>query len=306
MSNATEIPSSPSYAKRGNIFHVTALINVLFYAALILKYAHPNIDQTLFDQEWLKNGFCVSNFDTPYANSHDLCLYADTICAILVIGIYYALRDGYGIKDDKSLQHVFKWSSVSILTHGLAHGFIAHTIRQKKEQGEDIYDRVGVTGWDELIQKHGDDMSSIYLEILTKLPMGILFWFPLLRSGVKPIISHVYVMTLTMIVIAVQYHVQYQFGFTYVQTVIFLVFGADNLLATREEKSKFSYMVLAFVGIPLSIVPYWEAMGCNSGGYKALGGHALYDVSIPVCGIGAYLACYAKGQQEYRALKKDV
>mmetsp|Transcript_24441 Transcript_24441/g.35736 ORF Transcript_24441/g.35736 Transcript_24441/m.35736 type:complete len:303 (+) Transcript_24441:196-1104(+) len=285
--------NSSSYVTIGNILHISVLTNVMVYAFLIVAYAHPNeTSKLVFDPEWLSQGFCVANLDVPYWNSHDLCLYADVILSISVVMVYYALRNGENIKDDTSLQHSFKWSSVSILTHGMAHGFMSYKLRQKEESGEALA-HSGMTRWEEVMMEQGGNASRASIELAKTIPVALLFWFPLLKSGMNASISNVRVLLLSVLVMLGQMHIQPQFGFTYVQTVIFLVFGFNELVCkTAKEKSRLSYMILALTGVPLSLIPYWEAMACTSGGYKALGGHVLYDAAIPVSLIIAYVSCY--------------
>jgi hypothetical protein len=279
---------------------------VIAYAVLIVTYAHPNIEKPLFDPEWLSNGFCVSNIDTPYLSSHDLCLYADTILSVLILGVYLAFRESPGIKGDESLQHSFKWTSVSVLTHGFAHGFISYTIRQKQQNG----DRIGATGltrWEEFSLKRSGNAYDAYMEELQTVIFLLLFWYPLLRSASNKDVKNSVLFILSMVVIAAQFHIPNQFGFTYIQTVISCVFSFNEVyFKPLLEKSRYSYAAMSFVGIPISIIPYWEAMGCSRGWYQALGGHVLYDMSIPIFISLAYVSCYWHEKNTVKNLKKDV
>lgn len=292
------------YSSVGNIFHLLSLASITTYAALVITYANKNVENPIFDAEWLSNGFCVSNIDVPFLNSHDLCLYADTILAGIVMAVYYALRDSPGVKDDKHLLNTVKWSSVSILTHGFAHGSISRSIRQRQQGGGVGTAEMRLTYWEELSQKYDGDMNGFYREFLMRFPMGLLFWYPLLRSS-NTKVSRGSMFLLSLAVIAAQAHVPPQFGFMYVQTVISLcVIASDIFFKTLKEKNRYSYATMASVNLQLSMIPYWEAIGCTKGWYKALGGHVIYDVAIPVLLIAAFIDCVRKGESDLKAQKK--
>ena len=71
------------YETIGNALNAFALVSVLAFTAAAVFYATPG--STFFDEEWVRHGFCVSNPEVPYWNSHDLCLYGDTM--LVAIGL---------------------------------------------------------------------------------------------------------------------------------------------------------------------------------------------------------------------------
>jgi hypothetical protein len=288
-----------------------------------------------FDEAWLSQGFCISNPDVPFWSSHDLCLYMDTILAVAIGVIYLGLRNCRGgstsqLQKMQQANDMMKWQAFSVLGHGLAHGAMAAKIRSLSSLGdhgqqvqEQVLQNLNVSDASqmELLQQSlgrgetggdGDSNHNLYdptafLQIVGQsLLMGLVFWFPMLRSAVPRTTPHWKVLILSGLVVVGGMTAQRHHAFTYVQTVITAVFAYCELCGkTTQQKSSFVYPVFGFVGIPIGLVPWIEAMACQSSGYMKFGGHVLYDVSIPIWLIAAYLTCYFKFQAEEEEVNKN-
>jgi len=263
------------YEKVGDFFHVLTLANIFTYAFLVLRFADPSNDNSnsMFDEQWKSQGFCVMNLEEPYCNSHGLCLYADTLASVGVAALYLALHKSPGME---KINPMMKWQSLSVLTHGIAHGVISYHLRQAREQGK-------VNLWEQA----NDNPNNLY----SKVFVGLVFWFPMIKSFLDHLSSGA-VFGMSLLVTWVGHlFVPDLFGFMYVQTVIGIMFGFQQLL--QKDKNHFAYMIFPVITFPLSIIPWFESMACSSW-FMKYGGHVLYDVSIPLSLCAAYLLCWLK------------
>ena len=76
----------------GNGIYALSTSLVFAYTIAVILFAKPDTGSTLFDQEWLEHGFCVINQDIPYMNTHDLCLYVDTVLVALGLLMHRKLK----------------------------------------------------------------------------------------------------------------------------------------------------------------------------------------------------------------------
>jgi len=274
MSSNVYPSSFLSYSKVGDVFHVLTLINVFSYAFLVLKFAQPTSDsKSIFDEKWQSQGFCVQNIDKPYWNSHDLCLYTDSILAIGVAILYMALCNT-PTEGMKRVNPMMKWQSLSIFTHGIAHGMISYGLRQKQSGG---------------VLSSASATSAFSKQ--TKLIMGLVFWFPMIKSFLDQWHSSLVFFLSLLVVLIGQTFVPDLYGFMYVQTVISIIFAWQQLQQKKHEKEHYAYMLFAFVTLPISIIPWFESMACSQW-FMDYGGHVLYDASIPLFLSAVYVACW--------------
>ena len=293
-----QILSSLSYADIGNIAHVMNLIIVLCYSAIIVKYAHPNTTSSIVDEEWLTHGFCVANPKISYWNSHDLCLYVDTLLSLVLMRLYYSFRHEPIFQKDPSLLQAMKWGPFSILSHGFAHGFIAYNLRQEDEGHEGILTRVSL--FEQATRGDLGDAHDMTMMVSKAFVVLYLFWFTLLKTSIPSTTSNITVAFIVPVIISGHFCIPPQLGFTYVQTIIYLTFISKELLSkTKDDKSTYAYMILACAFFPNAIIPYWEAFFCTSGSYKNFGGHVLYDASIPLALVVSYWMIYCHGKKHY-------
>ncbi|KAL7525543.1 hypothetical protein ACHAWF_001410 [Thalassiosira exigua] len=259
----------------GNWLCAASSAIVLAYTAAAILLAKPGLG--FFDDEWVEHGFCVINRDVPYWNSHDLCLYCDV--ALVAIGFLVRKSLGGGVARAapamERADEVMRSSLLGHLGHGIGHGFIAAKMRSDNNiEGVEL----GLDGSDP-----GWQMARAIL--------GPGFWCGLLKGVVPSSMSGRQLVALS---VAVDYvgrsYVPKNLGFGYVNAVLALVSACKSATIPEEEKG-YSYAAFSAVGLVLSIIPWIEAMACQSVASK-LGGHLIFDVAIPVGVTAAYVASW--------------
>lgn len=264
-------------ARVGDATYALSLLNTTAFIASVLLFAKPNASISLFDEEWLKDGFCVTNPNVPYWNSHDLCLYADTVLALILAGLYYALHKYPGMKYANAL--VF-WGIPGIIGHGLGHGGIGKAMREDSipMEPEDMLAKI----------MEGNAMEIAKLFLLPTL----IFWVPLMKAAMSNV-SLPKVVPLCIAASFVNLLFPRQFGFTYVQTVLMIAHSLNQLARPAVEK-QFEYALYAcLVSVPVVLVGWMESTQCDNF-VMDLGGHLLYDAYIPVSMIVFYIACFLR------------
>ena len=193
-------------------------------------------DSGIFDPVWQPEGFCVSNRDIPFFNSHDLCLYFDTVFALVHGFMYLALRNHPGMDPANEL---VKFNILGVLGHGLGHGAIARQMREG----------VVTSGLD---QTGLETMSTkTPIEILMSMIPFLVFWIFLLKATMPSAKMNV-ILPMTAASLAGNVLVEQRFGFTYVQTVLLLAFSVNQLLRPSNEKG-FAYALFPMIaGFPVS------------------------------------------------------
>jgi hypothetical protein len=125
------------------------------------------------------------------------------------------------------------------------------------------------------------------------------FWYAFIRS-IGQSSSYGTVITLSMIYNVINFFlVPTKFGFTYVQTILLMT---ASLFAITSPKRKY-YVAEAFlVNLPVGLVSWVEAIGCDAFLVK-FGGHLWYDMSIPIsfCLFLTYVAL----QESSKKTKQD-
>lgn len=137
-----------------------------------------------------------------------------------------------------------------------------------------------------------------------KLIIGLIFWFPMMKSFLDQLHSIVVFLLSLLVVLIGQVFVPDLYGFMYVQTVITIIFAYQQLLQPRHDKEHYSYALFAFITLPLSIIPWFESMACSNWFVK-YGGHVLYDVAIPVLLSLVYVLCWKRERALLAGKKVD-
>ncbi|CAJ1932324.1 unnamed protein product [Cylindrotheca closterium] len=281
---------SSSYASAGDILMGVSAGSVLVYTVLVLMYAEPG--SKIFDEQWVQDGFCVINKDVPYLSSHDLCFYADVILVLLGFKVYQKLKDS--CSEMRLMDDLMKFNLLGHLGHGIAHEGIAWMLYRSG----DVDDT--------------DATSSNRLEKLTnmdtiqRLPLLVilfLFWCGLLK-GAMPKSSNGTIALFSLPAVLGQLVVKEVFSFGYVQAVLSVAFTYTQLNLTSDLKN-YGYLANSIAFTVVSLVPWIESTACQSFVSK-LGGHLIYDVSIPVSLGASYVASWYHFNKEGNATKKTL
>lgn len=273
-------PDGKVWARRGDLFHLLNLSIVLSFALCVAKFV-PNAkdgNTVLFDPLWVREGFCVSNPDTPYWTSHDLCLYGDTILAVSFGLLYLWLRKTPGME---AANDIVKFNIIGIVAHGFGHGMIAKGFR------DGVLDSDATLS---ILETTFRDASLI--EIVRKEIPGLLFWVPLLKATM-PNVPNLLILPVALVSDIGNLFLPRTFGFTYVQTVLMISFSVNQLARPIKEKGVEYALYPAIVGVPLAVIGWLESTTCSNF-MISIGGHIVYDYYIPIAMIAFYLMSFMR------------
>ncbi|KAL7563942.1 hypothetical protein ACA910_017557 [Epithemia clementina (nom. ined.)] len=284
--------NNPFHAVIGDWAHVATVASTVAFALMVTKFARDERD-TLFDKEWKENGFCITNPEVPYWNSHDLCLYVDTASAILLALVYFALHKTPGLEQANEL---LAPAMMGIFAHGVGHGYISFELRGNMGTRTGDNDKTG----------DGSVQDLTPSEIILRFLPGVAFWLCL----IKPAAPNFDLIPVAALAAAAQLGfmaIPSYFGFTYVQTLLLFIFSLNQLARKRDEKD-FTYAVYAMLGPAVTLVGWMESTKCTAFVKDKLYGHLVYDAFPPIFILGWYLTCYAKisyGENATKTMKKE-
>lgn len=260
------------YKTIGDAAHIFILLNATIFAYAVVMHNESRI----FDDVWRPDGFCISNKAVQYFNSHDLCLYFDTIGAIAAGIMYYSFQNTAGMEEANEL---VKNNILGIFAHGLGHGGLSQSMRNgipAAQSQEDLFDILANASLLELIQKFGP---------------SLFFWMLLLKATMPKESFRNVVGPLSVIASVLEIFVPPQFGFTYVQTILLLAFSLNQMSRPEVEKNEIYARYPIYVGCPLSVIAWIESTQCNNF-VMGMGGHLIYDAYIVISTIIFYMVCW--------------
>ena len=247
----------------------------------------------LFDSQWRQEGFCVTNRDVPFWNSHDVCLYVDTALALGVGLMYLAWRKDPGMEQANI---ILQTGIPGILLHGIGHGGLGKAIRDgTADLGE---------AQKTLMETTREKNETPQQFLISLLPL-IAFWFFLSKASM-PQVPNVYIALAAGLAFARQLWLPGYFGFTYVQTILMLQFSANQLCRPRKEKDLSYFLYPAIVGLPLTLVGWMESTMCSTVVRDFLYGHVAYDAYIPLAMMVWYTIVHHTNQKGTNTKVKQV
>lgn len=292
----------------GNLAHVVTIANTLAFGIAVATRMHRSApdDDTWLDPAWKEQGFCVTHPAIPYWSSHDVCLYVDVLAAVLLYGVYVVL--GKDIVALKQTNANFLNTLPGLVAHGIAHGSIAAVLRSNSTRGATNHPDRGAsfqnasiaygtdTGWE--LWRHMTTAQAIWQPLA-----GGIFWLGIFHS-LMPKAKLPTKCLVIMPVVGLQLFVPGKFGFTYVQTVIMLLFSCVELVKSPAEKQDISYPLYAcIVGVPVTMMAWLESTQCSAFVRDVLYGHVVYDAFIPLAILVWYLLCYGYVTWSAKAIK---
>jgi hypothetical protein len=269
MKDNKDSTSSSFYAKAGDACHAITIASTLGFALLAGTFMRdPSF--TFFDAQWKQEGFCITNRDVPYWNSHDMCLYVDTAMALLSALLFLAWRKDPGME---SANVIFQANIPGILLHGIAHGALSKAIREGTVNLDDGH---------KYPIEIAMEKNQTPLEMATALLPLVAFWFFLSKASM-PQVANKYIVLASTLAVLRQLWTPNDFGFTYVQTILLLQFSINQLARPKEEKDDLGYFLYpAIVGLPLTLVGWMESTMCSTMVKDFLYGHLAYDAYLPL------------------------
>eukprot|EP00978_Attheya_sp_CCMP212_P011261 scaffold27679_cov49-Attheya_sp.AAC.3 len=270
-----------SYAFIGDMTHVIVLLSTIIFAVMVgLQMNSAAIG--IFDPIWKEQGFCISNPDKRFFTSHDMCLYFDVLASGVLGLVYWKLQKSPGMEIPNDYM---KSGIPGIVGHGIGHGAIAAGIRAlKDETGEES--EMGT-----LMEQFLKEPTPLKIAF-SVIPL-VLFWLTLLKGTMPNVKKWSTVATIMVPVFIVQMFIPNQFGFTYVQTVLFVAFSGNQLALKPDKKDNIAYALYpVVVGFPVTLVGWMESTQCTAFVRDFFYGHLIYDAYIPVAMLFWYVFCY--------------
>lgn len=263
-----------SWATAGDCLHVLTIVSTLCFALVAGTYMRdPSV--SLFDSQWRKEGFCITNRDVPYWTSHDMCLYVDTFMSVVLGILFWAWRKDPGMKDANS---IFQTGIPGVLLHGFGHGALGKAIR---EGTMDVNE-----GHKLPIDTAMEKNNTPWEYAISVLPL-IAFWLFLSKASM-PQLSTIYVVPAATLATLRQLWTPNDFGFTYVQTILMLQFSINQLCRRKQEKDFGYFLYPGIVGLPLTLVGWMESTLCSTVVRDFFYGHVVYDAYIPLSMMAWY------------------
>lgn len=210
----------------------------------------------VFDANWLQHGFCVSNPESIWWNSHTLSFYADTAFAA-AIAYLYCIQPKQVPPIQKAL---LSGAIMGVLGHGLGH----------------LHLGLDPTGMDLRFYTH-DLQSSLKVALVNIFGFGTIFKGTMPLASIKKLAITAFLATIGFTVL----DIEPKLNFVYAQAVIYISNAIHMLFLSAEHKGTASYMLFPYLNLPVLVVGVIESTGCQSF-LESIGGHAVFDSSIAI------------------------
>ena len=285
--------NDPIFESWGNQAHYVTIVSALLYAGAVCfsdnpiwsdEIPSPSSKPLLFDPDWRRDGFCVTNPEVRYGSSHDACLYLDLLAAVAVVFLLRTLGKQNGMENANTL---FGPNVFGIAAHGIGHGLLANALRDGNwpNTTEEIDPSSEPILGADILPKLGS------FELLKGVSLFFVFWLGLLYAS--QIRDPIQLGTVALIAATVQvYAVPLQFAFTYVQTILLVAFSMQQLARPTKEKDFFYATFPLIVTLPLVFVGWIESTQCSAFVRQHFYGHLIYDGFIPFSLITWYVVSY--------------
>ena len=240
---------SSSYSKDGRDLGNILLLSLTTLVMVCMLYQFPR--KEIFDTNWLRNGFCVSNQESSWLNSHVLSFYANAVLAAMIAYLSFIQP-----KDASVVQkQLLSGAIMGVLGHGLAH----------------LHLGMSPTGMVDM-RFQSDDLIPTVVS---------LFGFTSIFKGAMPLASMQKLIINALIATAgfTILDVEPTLNFVYGQAVIFLSITTHMLSLPAEHKETSTYMLLPYLNLLVLAVGVVESTACESF-LESFGGHAVYDSTI--------------------------
>ena len=224
-------------AKAGNIGLLILLASTTIITYCML-YQYPS--PSAFDAHWLSHGFCVSNPETTWQNSHSLSFYADTILA-LIIGYLTTTQP----KTAPPLQvAILKGAVMAVFGHGAGHMYLG-----LKPEGMDLRFR-----------PHEDFATSVAGTIVTVCAFAAIFQGTMPLSSTRRLAFTAIIATAGFTI----FDIAPRLNFIYAQAAIYLSNGLHMLTLPAKDKSAASYALYPYFQLPVLAVGAMESTACEA------------------------------------------
>ena len=240
------------YRTVGDVGNLALLFGTTIVSACFL-FRLPN--ESYYDKAWLENGFCVSNEDSSWLNSHSLAFYAAVFLSLSA----WLVKQNYSRRSTSALAAAHIQGSIfGILSHGAGHLYLGRT-----PSGMDL-------------QVYQDKpLASIAVVCVS------FFTFAGIFDGTMALASRQRIL-LTAAVAALGFQaldIPPTLNFVYGQAVIYISSALHFLSLPKEDKANPIYMLYGLFQLPVLVVGFLESTRCEDW-LQGFGGHVLFDGAI--------------------------
>jgi hypothetical protein len=250
------------------------LLTILISACMLYQFPSPDY----FDDDWIRHGFCVSNANSNWLNSHSLSCYADVVLALCIARLF-----ANQTKSAPPLQAaILNGAIFGVFGHGLGHLYLG-----TNAQGMDLRFRP-------------EDIPASTASILvTVMAFGTIFLGTMPLSSRSRLVMTAVVATAGFTIL----DIAPKLNFVYAQAAIYISAALHMLTLSSQDKSAATYALYPYFQLPVLLVGVMESTACQ-GFLQPLGGHVIYDSSI---GVGTIcielLSRYLESDRSSSAIK---
>ena len=273
----------------GDIGNVLLLVGTLLVTTCMI-FQYPS--SSYYDESWLKNGFCVSNEDTVWKNSHALSFYSDTLFTLIIFYLYLNKTRFEKTKSKSTTpplqMAILSGSIMGIFGHGAGHMYLSVEPTGMDLRLFDDYNNY-------TISKRG-----IMITLVNFFGFGAIFCGGLPLASMKRLVLASVIATSGVTIL----NIEPKFNFIYAQAIIFILISLHALSLELKHKLTATYMLVPYLNLPVLVVGILEATCCNSF-LKTFGGHVVFDTMISISFIiNEILSTYLEQQKPFQLVVK--
>jgi hypothetical protein len=236
-----------TYRAVGDIGNIALLIGTTIVSACLL-FRFP--DESYYDQAWLEKGFCVSNEDNVWLNSHSLAFYVGVFFTLCV----WLIQRNYGKAVSPLAMAQIRGSMIAIFSHGAGHLYLG-----RNPAGMDMrffLDKPLISGIAQCVNFFG--FAGIFSGTMA-------------LASRQRILLTAAVATLGFSVLDIPPNLNFVYG----QGVIYISSSLHFLSLPGELKDNPIYMLYSLFQLPVLVVGILESTRCDDL-LKDLGGQGTY------------------------------
>mmetsp|Transcript_40083 Transcript_40083/g.84161 ORF Transcript_40083/g.84161 Transcript_40083/m.84161 type:complete len:270 (-) Transcript_40083:63-872(-) len=231
---------------------------VLLFATSAVTYCMLNQlpSPEYFDENWLNNGFCVSNASSKWGNSHSLSFYADSFLA-LCIGYLFRVQP----KVPTLQSEILSGAILGVFGHGVGHLHLGMDAK-----GMDLRFRAG------------DDLPlSAFNALMGVFAFGAIFKGTLPLASIRRLGAAASIATAGFTI----FNIPPELNFVYAQAVIYIFVSLHMLTLGQKDKSAAIFALYPYAQLPVLFIGMLESTVCATF-LRRFGGHMIYDISIAI------------------------
>lgn len=277
-SSSSSLPQT--YASIGNVGYILLLTFTILVTTCML-FQYPN--KAFYDDNWLQNGFCISNQDMPLWNSHALSFYAN-ILLFFIVSYLYSIQPMNVPPIQKAL---LSGGMMGLIGHGLGHAQLG------------MYP----SGMD--LRFHTDNLTeSFHMMFISLIAFASIFKGTMPLASMKKIVITAIIATFGFTLLNIEPKLNLMYG----QAVMFATNAIHMLSLAKEHKQTVSYVIYPIFYLPILALGMFEGIGCENF-LELIGGHAAYDSAVGIAIImvevvSNYLQHHQTGTQQIKTEKK--